>query len=143
MTTKKRFFALCKTFTDRLPSMPKKRSSGYGESWRRATMVLIMLLSIFGFLYATPLAKFEYSEKPPKKVESMIGNICKYATMKGNKDGFNVCDSVFYSLSVSALQKPEPKPADVFTRILVILQTILAPLQAALLALAIRRKFMR
>jgi len=42
-----------------------------------------------------------------------------------------------------SLQKPEPKPLTGTAQTLVLLETILGPLQAALLALAIRRKFMR
>jgi hypothetical protein len=48
-----------------------------------------------------------------------------------------------YSLGVISLQKPEPKPVTNLAQIFVILETILGPLQVALLALAIRRKFMR
>lgn len=48
-----------------------------------------------------------------------------------------------YSLGVMSLQKPEPKPLTGTAQTLVLLETILGPLQAALLALAIRRKFMR
>ena len=47
------------------------------------------------------------------------------------------------SLGVASFQRPEPNAADTLTKLLVTLETILAPLQAALLALAIRRKFMR
>ncbi|HQU81713.1 MAG TPA: pentapeptide repeat-containing protein [Pyrinomonadaceae bacterium] len=120
-----------------------KLTSSYGENWRRAALFLFLVLFFFGFYYATPCAKFEYGEKPPKKVESFVQQVCNLATMKGNAGGLNGCDSAFYSLAVSALQKPEPKPADALTKFFVILQTIFAPLQAALLALAIRRKFMR
>lgn len=42
-----------------------------------------------------------------------------------------------------ALQKPEPLPANRRAKALVLFEIILGPLQAALLALAIRRKFMR
>ena len=41
------------------------------------------------------------------------------------------------------LQKPEPLPANKRAKTLVLLETVLGPVQAALLALAIRRKFMR
>ena len=41
------------------------------------------------------------------------------------------------------LQKPEPRPATGVAQALVMVETILGPVQAALLALAIRRKFMR
>lgn len=52
-------------------------------------------------------------------------------------------DTDFSSTSFASFQRPDPKAADVLTKLLVTLETILAPLQAALLALAIRRKFMR
>src|SRR6266498_3493983 len=48
-----------------------------------------------------------------------------------------------YSLGVMSLQKPDPKPVTTVAQTLVIFETILCPLQAALLALAIRRRFMR
>jgi hypothetical protein len=48
-----------------------------------------------------------------------------------------------YSLGVMSLQKPDPKPVTIAAQTLVIFETILCPIQAALLALAIRRKFMR
>ncbi len=41
------------------------------------------------------------------------------------------------------LQKPEPRPKSSAARLAVIICAILGPLQGALLALAVRRKFMR
>ena len=52
-------------------------------------------------------------------------------------------DAALYSLNVSILQKPEPKPLTWWAKLLVSLETVLGPAQAALLALAIRRRFMR
>jgi hypothetical protein len=40
-------------------------------------------------------------------------------------------------------QKPEPRPTTTAAQALALFETILGPVQAALLALAIRRKFMR
>lgn len=48
-----------------------------------------------------------------------------------------------YSFAVMSLQKPKPKPLTGTAQTLVLLEPILGPVQAALLALAIRRKFMR
>jgi hypothetical protein len=48
-----------------------------------------------------------------------------------------------YSAGVMTFQKPEPRPATTAAQTVVLLETILGPVQAALLALAIRRKFMR
>ncbi len=50
---------------------------------------------------------------------------------------------LLYSANVIALQKPEPLPANRRAKFLVLMETLLGPLQLALLALAIRRKFMR
>jgi hypothetical protein len=49
----------------------------------------------------------------------------------------------YYSAAVMTFQRPDPRPATTAAHTVVLLQTILGPLQAALLALAIRRKFMR
>ena len=54
-----------------------------------------------------------------------------------------LAQSLSYSASVMILQKPDLRPATIAAHTLVIVETILGPLQAALLALAIRRKFMR
>jgi len=47
-----------------------------------------------------------------------------------------------YSANVMTLQKPDPRPVTTAAQVVVLLETILGPVQAALLALAIRRKFM-
>ena len=52
-------------------------------------------------------------------------------------------EALVYSAGVMALQRPEPRPATTPAQTIVLLETILGPVQAALLALAIRRKFMR
>lgn len=121
-----------------------KWSSGYGESWRRAFVTLLGLLLLFAVLYASPLATFDYGEKrkelPDDAVERQIFDIAE--TGARFRD-MNFGEGIIHSLYVSALQRPEPKAEGFLTRLFVILQTIFVPLQAALLALAIRRKFMR
>lgn len=52
-------------------------------------------------------------------------------------------DACIYSLGVMTLQKQEARPAYKTTRLLVLIETVLGPVQTALLALAIRRKFIR
>ena len=100
-----------------------KWSSGYGENWRRALVVLLCLLAGFGLIYNSPfLSSFDWGD---------------------HQSFMAFWEALLHSLKVAALQRPEPKPADVLTGFFVILETIFAPLQAALLALAIRRKFMR
>jgi hypothetical protein len=67
----------------------------------------------------------------------------KPSWLRGKTNPLTVCDGIVHSLGVASFQRPEPKPKDVVTKFLVTLETILAPLQAALPALAIRRKFIR
>ena len=50
---------------------------------------------------------------------------------------------ITYSAAVMTFQRPEPKPVTTAAQAIVILETVLGPVQAALLALAVRRKFMR
>ncbi len=91
--------------------------SGYGEDWKRAFIWLIGYLFVCSVLYAIPLSIF--------------------------KDEMSFWNSIGYSLNVFALQRPEPRPANWFAILIVGLEAILTPLQAALLILAVRRKFMR
>lgn len=118
-------------------------SSGYGENWSRALLVLAIILILSGVFYNSPLASFELPET--KTFDSSTTREMENSTeprppilykMK-NFEGF------VYSLYVAALQRPEPKAADLLTRLFIIFEIFFAPLQAALLALAIRRKFMR
>lgn len=95
-------------------------TSYYGESWRRAFIILFVILAISTFLYMT-----------------------SYSVFKDGQQGFNIWEAISYSLRVMALQRPEPFPENSFAKMVVAFETILAPLQLALLALAIRRKFMR
>jgi Pentapeptide repeats (9 copies) len=98
-----------------------RRLSFYGESWFRATWILFAVW--FGFaLFYFYFGEFGTDEKH-KPLEFLY--------------------SLGYSLQVMTLQKPEPKPYGWLTVLLYGMETIFAPLQAALLALAIRRKFMR
>ncbi len=122
-----------------------KLSSGYGENWRRAALVLAIILGFFALLYAMPFANFDYSNSSTTQTteKTIIQKSCDQLRFQQYKGGMNVCDAIIHSINVAALQRPEPKPADWLMRSFVIAETIFAPLQAALLALAIRRKFMR
>lgn len=140
----RRLEELKKISASRYLSWLYKWTSSYGESWGRAAVVLVCLLFFFGAFYDTPLASFEPAEKKPstlaasepEKSAEQPPKPPEYYRMN-NFEGF------VHSPYVAALQRPDPKPADTRTRLFVILETIFAPLQAALLALAIRRKFMR
>jgi uncharacterized protein YjbI with pentapeptide repeats len=116
-------------------------SSGYGEDWKRAVVVLIGVLVLFGVLYASPLSRFDFGEK--KDTAAVEQPIAEKTNDPERFQHPGLSEGAVHSLYVSALQRPEPKAGDTLTKFFVILETILGPLQAALLALAIRRKFMR
>lgn len=123
-----------------------KWTSGYGESWRRAFYVLLGILVLCGVFYNSPFANFELAEIRQENTRNLDFSVQQTETPTGEKSKFqkmNNLEGFVHSLYVAALQRPEPKAADITTRLFVILETIFAPLQAALLALAIRRKFMR
>jgi hypothetical protein len=110
-----------------------KWTSGYGESWFWAAFGLVGLLVAFSFFYNSPFASFERDKSDPS-----IAAVAGYERTVRMND----LEGIVYSLNVG-LQNVEPKPADSQTKLFVIFERILAPIQAALLALAIRRKFMR
>lgn len=89
--------------------------SGYGERISNAILTLLLIWIFFALLY------------------SWVG----FTEQLGFPRAFS------YSLAVMSLQKPEPRPLTNWAHTLVTLETILGPVQGALLALAIRRKFMR
>lgn len=109
-------------------------ASGYGERAWQAIIVLPLVLFLFACLY-TQVGFTQLSEKTST------------ATVATSRDTIgkplNFKQSLAYSFEVALLQKPEPKPLTLTARFLVGLETILGPLQGALLALAVRRKFMR
>ena len=93
-------------------------TSGYGERVFRAFLWLIGLWFIFALFYT----QIGFAQPEPR---------------------LGLSRALTYSAGVMALQKPEPRPATTAAQTVVLFETILGPVQAALLALAIRRKFMR
>ncbi len=91
--------------------------SGYGEKWGYAFGWLLFIWIAFAVIY--------------------------YFAQGFEGKTLDFGDSIGYSLQVMTLQRPEPRPETGLTRVIYGMETIFAPLQAALLALAIRRKFMR
>jgi len=110
-------------------------ASGYGERAGRAIIMLVILILLFGMAYL------------------FVGFSRRDRTSEGNKATTvvditgapirPVLSAFLYSAEVVTLQKPDPKPLTPWARILFTLETIFGPTQLALLALAIRRKFMR
>src|SRR5262249_2134048 len=111
-------------------------ASGYGERVSRAFWGLVVLWLLFAFSYTK--VGFEHKTNKPGDDQQSI------ATQEDVGGKPLPLKKIFtYSLGVMSLQKPEPKPLTIAAQSLVIFETILCPIQAALLALAIRRRFMR
>lgn len=108
-------------------------ASGYGERATRAVVVLVTLW----FLFACAYCVTGFERKPVASATATT------ATRDEVGQPLPITKALTYSLGVMSLQKPEPRPVTTAAQTLVTLETILGPVQAALLALAIRRKFMR
>ncbi len=114
-------------------------ASGYGERIRRATMGLIVLWLLFGLLYMrVGFARTDVQLAPATTAQQVA---IVPADTVGQPLRFS--KALMYSLGVLSLQKPDQKPVTDAATFLVIAESIVGPLQAALLILAIRRKFMR
>jgi hypothetical protein len=110
-------------------------SSFYGERWMRALAVLGSILLIFAVIYT--LTDFQVCPTDKPLASSIQQNLCETRTL-----GFG--ESILQSLATTTFQNIEyQKPVTLAGEIIRILEKIFAPIQAALLALAIRRKFMR
>jgi uncharacterized protein YjbI with pentapeptide repeats len=110
--------------------------SGYGERVFRALVALMVIWLGFALLY-TCVGFARWDSKPSSETE--------YQLVRRDEMGqpLPLKSALTYSIGVMSLQKPDPKPATNTAYALVVFETILGPVQAALLALAIRRKFMR
>lgn len=105
-------------------------ASGYGERVIRALLVLVAIWLIFAFSYTrVSFSSTERSISSATKNEMIIQ--------------LDFGHALLYSFQALTLQKPEPKPATMLGQALVSLESVLGPIQVALLALAIRRKFMK
>lgn len=101
--------------------------SFYGESWKRAAFWFLLLIILFAIGYKSHFSHF----------------VSLSRTETQQSVSLDYRDSLIYSLRTGTLQKPDPQPTSKFAKTLVATESILVPLQAALLALAIRRRFMR
>jgi hypothetical protein len=112
--------------------------SGYGERVTRAALGLILIWLLFGALYTLPGVGFARWQS---KASSQTEAAQVYPDKHGLPLGFRRAWT--YSLEVMSFQKPEPPPASPAAHVLVPVQAILGALQAALLALAVRRRVSR
>lgn len=117
-------------------------ASCYGESVSRAFLVFTAVIALSAFVFTR--MDFDSSAKLPV---ASISSFTPATTLLQNPGTpphpLSYKDAVIYSLNVAILQKPEPKPYSFSAKFLVWLETVLGPAQAALLALAVRRRFMR
>lgn len=111
-------------------------ASGYGERAFRAFLVLLGVWLLFAFSFTC--VGFVVSEK-----DSLNNSDVAQSKYEAWGRPLNFPRAVTYTAGVITLQKPEPRPRTNTAHALLVLATILGPLQAALLALAIRRKFIR
>jgi len=111
-------------------------ASGYGERAFQALVVLLGVWILFGLIY-TRVGFAHWEPKLASEPDTIV------AKRDDTAAPLNFSRALTYSAGVMTLQKPEPKPATTAAQTVVLLETILGPVQAALLALAIRRKFMR
>lgn len=115
--------------------------SGYGERVQRAFCALVSIWLLFGLFYW--LGNPTWWEPKPNDKVIVASNDKERPLAPVISNPLTLPDSLIYSASVMALQKPQPLPANKKAKILVLLETILGPVQGALLVLAIRRKFIR
>jgi uncharacterized protein YjbI with pentapeptide repeats len=111
-------------------------ASGYGERALQALLVLLGIWILFGLLY-TRVGFVQWEPKMASEPDAVAA--------KRDQIGapLEFRRALAYSAGIMTLQKPEPHPATTLAEAIVFLETILGPVQGALLALAIRRKFMR
>src|SRR5262249_28533028 len=112
-------------------------ASGYGESVSRAFIIFVVLISLFAFGYT----RVGFEQSDGATATSVAQMSAASPNLKGKPLG--VLNAIIYAAYVSILQKPDPKPLTPAAKALVWMETVLGPAQAALLALAVRRRFMR
>lgn len=112
-------------------------ASGYGERAWRAALVLFGLWLLFASIFFVGQRDGQWW-RPPQKQQQQTTLIANETSRL-----LNFPEALIYSVGVMTLQKPEPLPANNRAKTFVLLATVLGPIQAGLLALAIRRKFMR
>lgn len=111
-------------------------ASGYGERAFRAFIVLLGLWLLFALSFTR--VGFVVSDK-----DSLNKSDVTQSKYEAWGRPLNFPRALTYTGGVMTFQKPEPRPQTNTAHALVLLATVLGPLQAALLALAIRRKFIR
>lgn len=109
--------------------------SGYGEQISRAFSIMLGIWVLFAYLY-TNVGFVLPAPHATAETEAYM-NDGVGAPLKTIKEACS------YSLAVMTLQRPEPRPLTTAAKVTVLAETIFGPIQAALFALAVRRRFMR
>jgi hypothetical protein len=109
--------------------------SGYGEEIGRAFSILLGICLLFAYSYIH--VGFVRLAPAPTPETGTYMNDEVGAPLKTIKE------ACLYSLAVMTLQRPEPRPLTTAAKFAVLAETIFGPIQAALFALAVRRRFMR
>jgi uncharacterized protein YjbI with pentapeptide repeats len=151
LISRKRFFRKIpekiKTFPFDIIHWAYRWTSFYGESWSWALGILLsLILVIFPIIYTQ--INFQTCSKDRPIATSLTLCESKDEEIRKNctcsTDQITFTNAIVQSLTTATLQNVEyRKPLTVWGELWIILEKIFAPLQAALLALAIRRKFMR
>lgn len=108
--------------------------SGYGEKIGLALGWLVGIWLLFAVLYTQVGFGHPQSSFAPIAAVSAANEVGTPQRLP---------KALAYSLGVITLQRPDPRPFTTTASFLVLAETILGPIQAALLILAIRRRFMR
>lgn len=108
--------------------------SGYGEKIGLALAWLLAIWLLFAILYT----QVGFVHPPSSPVPSAAVNTTDEVGLPQRLN-----KAFVYSLAVITLQRPDPRPLTTTAWSLVLAETILGPIQAALLILAVRRRFMR
>jgi hypothetical protein len=119
-----------------------KWTSCYGENWQHALGILFLILFGFALIYT----QTEFQTCPNNQPLATSITECKTESenCKCQNGGLNIKEAFTHSISTALFQIVEyRKPLSIWGELSTYLEKILAPIQAALLALAIRRKFMR
>ena len=118
-------------------------ASGYGERAWQAALVLVALWVLFASIFFFGQQDGRWWQASQTSVREGAPAARGQAREKETLRLLGFREALIYSAGVMTLQKPEPLPDNKRAKTLVLLGTVLGPVQAALLALAIRRKFMR
>jgi uncharacterized protein YjbI with pentapeptide repeats len=113
--------------------------SGYSERIWRAFMCLLVLVAGFSVLFT----KVGFENKVASEIAPIVQEMTPTPPLPKDLPLPSFRDGLTYAMSAALFQRPEPKAYTFWAKICVSLEMIFVPLQAALLALAIRRRFMR